>query len=116
MLRPIDHYFSEQDEPAKTCLQFLRTHILQLNSLITEEWKYGMPFYCLHKKRFCYLWTHKKFRKPYIGIVNGQHMQHPDLIPEARKKMKILLLDPTKNLPIKKIDGILKAAMALANK
>lgn len=111
MLRPIDNYFLQKEEPVKSCLQFLREHILQLDGNITEAWKYGMPFYCYKGKMFCYLWVHKKFLHPYIGIVEGKKISHPDLLQEKRARMKILLLDPDKNIPVKKIDAILKQAL-----
>ncbi|CAN5180197.1 hypothetical protein BH11BAC6_BH11BAC6_07850 [soil metagenome] len=113
MLRPIDNYFLKQDEPIKSCLQFLRKYILDQDDSITESWKYGIPFYCYNKKMFCYLWTHKKYNKPYIGIVEGKRINHPDLIVEKRARMKILLLDPTQDIPIKKIDSIFKELLAL---
>ena len=62
---------------------------------------------------FCYLWMHKKHQQPYIGIVEGKSIHHPDLILENRARMKILLIDPAQNIPVKKIDGILKAVLAL---
>ncbi len=36
MLRPIDSWFLEHDDPFKSCLQFLRTHILSRDKNITE--------------------------------------------------------------------------------
>ena len=113
MLRPIDHYFLKQDEPARSCLQYLREHILQMDEQITESWKYGMPFFFFFFKMFCYLWIHKKLNQPYLGIVEGKQIQHPDLITEKRARMKILLLDPNKNLPMRKINGILKEMISL---
>jgi Domain of unknown function (DU1801) len=113
MLRPIDNYFLQKEEPAKSCLQFLREHILGLDENVTETWRYGAPFYNFKGKRFCYLWIHKKFRQPYIGIVQGAKINHPDLLKEKRVKMKILLVDPVKNIPVKKISGILKEAIML---
>lgn len=107
MLRPIDEYFLKQEEPARSCLQFLRGHILKQSEHITEAWKYGMPVYCYNGKMFCYLWTHKKYKQPYIGIVEGKRIDHPDLILEKRARMKILLLEPNQDLPIEKIDTIL---------
>lgn len=62
---------------------------------------------------FCYLWTHKKYKQPYIGIVEGQRMSHPDLIQEKRARMKILLVDATKDIPVKKIQTILQEAIRL---
>lgn len=113
MLRPIDNYFLQNEEPFKSCLQFLREHILKLDSSVTEKWQYGMPFFYFNGKRFCYLWIHKKLRQPYIGIVDGKRIDDPDLLLEKRSRMKILLLDPRKNLPMGKINRILKKALAL---
>jgi hypothetical protein len=113
MLRPIDNYFLQKEEPVKSCLQFLREYILKQDDNITEGWKYSMPFYFYKGKRFCYLWTHKKYHQPYIGIVDGKNISHPDLIIEKRARMKILLIDPTKNIPVKKLNTILSEVLAL---
>ena len=72
-----------------------------------------MPFYCYQGKMFCYLWVHKKYQQPYIGIVEGKRIDHPDLLVEKRARMKILLIDPGKDLPINKINHILNAVLAL---
>jgi len=112
MLRPIDQYFLQQNEPVKSCLQLLRMHLLKKDEHITEAWKYGMPFYCYREKMFCYLWVHKKYKQPYIGFVEGRHIHHPDLIIEKRARMKILLIDPIGDIPVEKIDGLLKDAIA----
>ena len=113
MLRPIDNYFLQKEEPVKSCLQFLRDHILKQDAHITEAWKYGMPFYCYNGKMFCYLWVHKKYLQPYIGIVEGAKINHPDLLTEKRARMKILLIDAEKDIPLKKINAILKEVLAL---
>jgi hypothetical protein len=113
MLNPIDNYYAQKKEPIKSCLLFMRAHILQQDENITEAWKYGMPFFCYKGKMFCYLWVHKKYHQPYLGIVEGKKIDHPDLLVEARARMKILLLDPEKDLPIRKINTILKEMLAL---
>ena len=112
MLRPIDQYFSQKEEPLRSCLLFLRAYILKQDTNITEAWKYGMPFYCYKGKMCCYLWVHKKYQLPYLGIVEGKLIDHPDLITEKRAKMKILLLDPAKDLPIDTITQILTEVLA----
>jgi hypothetical protein len=113
MLRPIDNWYLQKEEPIKSCLQFMRAHIAGLDEHITESWKYSMPFFCYKGKMFCYLWVHKKLEKPYLGIVEGNRIDHPDLIQEKRARMKILLLDPGKDIPIKKINKILKQMILL---
>ena len=113
MLKPVDNYFLQQSEPVKSCLQFLRQYILKHDKDITEKWKYGMPFYYYKTKRCCYLWVHKKLGKPYLGIVEGGKINHPDLLLEKRVKMKILLIDPCKNIPVSKIKIILTKVISL---
>jgi hypothetical protein len=115
MLKPIDQYFLSREEPARSCLQFLREHLLAFAPEITESWKYGMPFYCYNGKMFCYLWTHKKYRQPYIGFVEGNLLTHPDLIQEKRARMKILLLDAGADIQVATINRILEDAIALYN-
>ena len=112
-MRPIDNYFNNHPEPVKSCLQFLREYILKQDNRVTEAWKYGMPFYCINGKMVCYLWVHKKQHLPYLGIVAGRLIDHPDLIIEKRAKMKILLIDPGKDLPIEKINSILATVLKL---
>lgn len=112
-MRPIDRYFFEKEEPIKGCLQFLRAHILKQSPHINEAWKYGMPFFCYNGKMICYLRVRKKYKQPYIGIVEGKKISYPDLLQEKRARMKILLLDPSRDLPMKKINLILKEMMAL---
>jgi hypothetical protein len=112
-MRPFDRYFLEKEDPVKSCLLFLREHICKQSPHIAEAWKYGMPFFCYDGKMFCYLWVHKKYKQPYIGIVEGKKINHPDLLQEKRTRMKILLIDHTKNIPIRKISSILKMVIAL---
>jgi len=112
-VRPIDEYFNRQDEPIKSCLDFLRGYILKFNPNLTEAWKYGMPFFCINGKMCCYLWMHKKYKLPYIGVVEGKRLNHPDLLQEDRARMKILLVDPTKDLPLDVINEVLNMMLAL---
>ena len=113
MLTPLDNFFAQQTEPAKSCMEYLRAYIIKQSPYITEEWKYGLPFYYYNGKMFCYLWTHKKYKQPYIGIVKGAQLNHPDLLQEKRKTMKILLVDPTKDIPLKTLNLLFKEMLAL---
>ena len=72
-----------------------------------------MPMFCYNGKMFCYLWIHKKYKQPYIGIVEGDKINHPDLLKEKRARMKILLIDARKDIPLRKMNGILKEVIAL---
>jgi hypothetical protein len=113
MLRPIDDWFLQKEEPVKSCVQFLRSHILALDSSVTERWSYACPFYYYKGKRFCYISVNKKMNQPYLGIVDGYRIDHPDLLAEKRVRMKIFLVDPAKDIPLKKINSILKEVIKL---
>lgn len=113
MIREIDNYFLQQKEPIKSYLLALRDYILSYDENISEAWQYRMPFYCYNGKRFCYLWVHKKYRQPYLGIVDGKKLDHPKLILEKRARMKIMLFDANKDVPIKTIRSILKSTIGL---
>lgn len=91
----------------------LREYILAFDDDIAETWKYRMPVYCYKKKMFCYLWVHKKYGQPYLGLVEGKKIEHPKLIMEKRARMKILLIDAQKDIPIKTIHSILRSAKRL---
>ena len=112
-MNAIDNYYEQQDEPIKSCLLALRAIILKQDKNVSAALKYGMPFFFYKGKRFCYLWVHKKHKQPYIGIVEGKHFDEPFLIQEDRSRMKIMLFDPTQDLPVKAIEKILKKSMAL---
>ncbi|MDB4904723.1 MAG: hypothetical protein JWQ63_4004 [Mucilaginibacter sp.] len=115
MLREINNFFLQKEEPVKSCLLFLREFILNYDKNITEAWKYKMPFYFYKSKMFCYLWVNKKTNQPYVGIVEGRKVEHPLLIIEKRSRMKIMLLDPKEDIPVNTINSILKMALNIYN-
>jgi Domain of unknown function (DU1801) len=113
MLKATDNFYLQKDEPLQSCLLALRAIILKQDKDITAAFKYGMPFFCYKGKMFCYLWVNKKTQQPYLGIVEGKHFDHPLLIIEKRSRMKIMLFDAEKELPVKTIRLILKQAIDL---
>ena len=115
-MKQIDDFYLKQDEPVKGVFLALREIILKQDSEITHVLKYGMPFFCYKGKMFCYLWIHKKYKQPYIGIVEGRKIEHPDLLIEKRSRMKIMLFEPNDDLPINTIREILQRAIVLAKK
>ena len=111
MENALDNFYLQKEEPAKSCLLALREIILSHDKDVSAAWKYNMPFFCYKGKMFCYLWVHKKYQQPYIGFVEGKRLDHDDLIIENRSRMKILLIDAKKDLPIKTINSLLDTAI-----
>lgn len=112
-MKPVDNFYNKLDEPANGVLLAMREIILAQDPVITHELKYGMPFFCYEGKMFCYLWIHKKNGQPYLGLVEGKHFDEEFLLQEARSRMKIMMLDPEKDLPVAKIKAVIEKALDL---
>jgi len=108
-----DNFYLSKQEPNKSCLLAMRDILLGFDKDITETRKYGMPCFCFKGKMFCYLWIDKKSTEPYFLLVEGKHLHHPKLEAGTRARMKILRVDPNKDLPIQTTHLILKEALKL---
>jgi hypothetical protein len=113
MVEQLHNYYMNKEEPNRSCLLALRDIILHQDSSITETQKWGMPCFCYKKKMFCYLWVDKKTDEPYILMVEGKYLVHPELEEGGRSRMKILRVNPHKDLPIRTIESILQKALDL---
>lgn len=116
MVSDLDNYYLQHPESVNECLQALRSIIFKQDQNITAEWKYRMPFFCYKGKMFCYLWVHKVNGQPYIGFVEGKHLHHPNLILEKRARMKTMLFEADKDLPVDTIEILLQQALDLYRK
>lgn len=112
-MEKLENYYLNKSEPNQSCLLALRSIILNQDKEITETQKWGMPCFCYKKKMFCYLWTDKKTNEPYILMVEGKHLNYPELEEGDRKRMKVLRVDPNQDLPLKTIETILQKALEL---
>ena len=113
MIPALDSFYLTKPVAIKSCLLALRTIILSYDKNIIETVKYGMPCFCYGKKQFCYLWIDKKTSDPYILFVEVRHINHPKLEAGTRARMKILRVNPNKDLPLRTIQSILKLAVSL---
>ena len=112
-MKQLDDFYLKQEEPIKEIFLALKEIILKQDQNITHVLKYGMPFFCYKRKMFCYLWIHKKYKQPYVGIVEGKHFDESFLIQEARSRMKIMLFNPDEDLPLEQIETIIQKALNL---
>ena len=107
----LDKFYINYEEPTKGLFLALKEIILKQDKNIINSWKYKMPFFSYKGKMFCYLWYHKVHQQPYLGLVEGNRFNESFLIQEKRSRMKIMLLDPNKDLPIDTIKKVLKKAI-----
>jgi len=115
-MNALDSFYYHQKEPNRSCLLALRSIILEQDEEVTETMKWGMPCFCYRKKMFCFLWVDKKIYEPYILMVEGKHLEHPELEVGKRSRMKIFRIDPLKDLPEKSIEKLINAALNLYKK
>lgn len=113
MIDELYTYYFQQEEPQKSCLLALRDIILRQDADVSETIKYGMPCFCYKKKMFCYLWTDSKTNDPYILFVEGKFLNIPELESSKRSRMKILRINPAKDLPLALIESSLNEALDL---
>lgn len=109
----LDNFYFEKEEPVKGCLLALRRIIQNYHPELKEHWKYRLPCFMYQNKIFCYLWVDKKTKFPYIAIGKGVQIEHPDLIQGNRTFVKLLMIDPVKDIPLSKIYQIFNIAMKL---
>ena len=107
----LDDFYLSATEPNRSCLLALRSMVLAQDPLISETRKYGMPCFCYKKKMFCYLWMDRRTTEPYVLFVEGEHLDDPALETGDRKRMKILRVDPNKDIPVKTVVLLLNRAL-----
>jgi hypothetical protein len=112
-MRDLDSFYLNFKEPNQSCLLAVRSVILNLDQQVTETRKYGMPCFCYRGRMFCYLWVDKKSTEPYMLMVEGKYLDHPDLKKGNRSRMKVLRINPNKDLPVDTITLILNKALEL---
>lgn len=113
MIRELDQFYAKEYEPNKSCLLALRAMILEQDEAVSETRKYGMPCFCYKGKMFCYLWVDKKTAEPYLLMVEGAYLKHRSLEQGSRKRMKILRVNPNKDLEVTLIETVLTNALNL---
>jgi hypothetical protein len=109
----LEQFYSNQKEPNQSCLLSLRSIIIEQDENISETQKWGIPCFCYQKKMFCFLSTNKKTSEPYLLMVEGKHLDHPELDQGTRTRMKVLDINPEKDLPITTIKLIINDALDL---
>jgi hypothetical protein len=109
----LDNFYLQQEEPLKSVFFALKEIIMKQDKHITNEWKYNTPFFYYKGRMFCYMWFHKKYKQPYIGIIEGKHFDEPFLLFENRSRIKIMLLDANEDLPLETIESIIHKAIGL---
>lgn len=108
----LDNFFLTIEEPHQSALLFLRQFFISEMAL-QENWKFNTPFYYYQGKWFCYLsYSKKRHHEIYIGFVKGRLVNHPNLLAEGRKQIKVYRINAEKDInknELVKLTNLLKA-------
>lgn len=110
-MKELEEFYCLHPEPTKGCLLALRTIILGCHDLMRETWKYQTAFFTLDDEVCCYLLMDKKKKWPYVGIIRGNEIDHEQLIHAGRKKIKVFMVDPEKDIPIDSLNSLLNSVL-----
>lgn len=108
-----EKWYLSKEEPILGCLLAMRQVILEQDELVWETVKYGAPCFMYKKRMFTYLMVEKKTNSPYILVVEGNRIEHPNLDQGDRKRMKVFRVNAEEDLPIDDIRLVLKMALDL---
>ncbi|MFT4833775.1 MAG: hypothetical protein ACI83W_002056 [Marinoscillum sp.] len=106
-MSPLDQYFEAQEEPMKGCLLAIKDCMLRYDDRIVMTWKWRTPFFFFGKEMLAYMSIQKKTGRPYLGFGWGQNLQHPALLKEDRKMIKVYYMNAEDDLDIKTLYEIL---------
>lgn len=107
------NFYLQQEEPNQSCFLAMREIVLSMDAEIEESINYGSPCFIYRGRVFCYLWKDKKLNQPYFLLAEGKLLHHPLLETGDRKRMKVLRVRATEDLPIDAINTILTQALDL---
>lgn len=112
-MEDVTNFYLKLDEPNRSCFLAMREIVRKADEEVEETIKYGSPCFVYRGRAFCYLWKDKKSNEPYFLLVEGKRLDHPMLEAGDRKRMKILRVSPTDDLPIDTINVVLNEALEL---
>ena len=112
-MEDVTNFYLRQEEPNRSCFLAMRDIVRRVDGEVEEILKYGSPCFVYRGRAFCYLWKDKKTNEPYFLMVEGKRLDHPMLESGDRKRMKILRVSPTEDLPIEAINVVSDSALEL---
>lgn len=106
MQSQLNNFFLTIEEPYQSTLLYMRGFFINEMGL-EEQWKFNTPFYYYKGKWFAYLsYSKKRKHEIYIGFVKGYLVNHPKLLAEGRKQIKVYRINPEKDINAKELEKI----------
>ena len=110
----LDHYYLKQPEPIQGCLLALKDIILGLDTHITQQRKFQIPFFYYKDKKLSYLWVTKK--KLLIGFIEDKTIYPKEEGVKRKDTYESMVIDPNADIPLELIRQELKKRIAVYSK
>ena len=118
-MKPVDEYFFHQKEPMQSIMLYVRSLLIKTIPEINERLAYGVPFYYLGKKPFCYLNVLKGTAFVDVAFVQGAMLEKDFEMLKDHQNRKLVRSVQIKNLEDFDEEAfvvLLKAAACLMDK
>jgi hypothetical protein len=98
MITALENYYLKQPEPIQGCLLALKNIIMGIDSQITHQRKFQIPFFYYKDKKLCFLWV--KGKKTLLGFVEDKSI-YPAVAGVKRKNgIEMIQINPDEDLPL----------------
>lgn len=113
-MKPADVYILKQPDLYRSILYHVISVIEKEAPTATLEYKYGIPYFYLHKKPFCYLAPNHKKKFVDVGLAKGFQLKnnHEHLVSENRNTVKSLRYFSLEDIDNSVLISVLKEAIS----
>jgi hypothetical protein len=111
MITALENYYLKQPEPIQGCLLALKDIILGLNTHITHQRKYQIPFFYYKDKKLCFLWI--KGKKLLLGFVEDKSIYPKVADIKRENRIEMIQINPNEDIPVELILQTLRERIRL---
>ena len=106
-MSPLEDYFEALPEDYREVMLVVRDYLRAAPYGFEEKYKWDTPTYYAGGRYVCYLYYRPKARRAYLGFGRAAGIAHPLLLAEGRAQIRILVLDPGEDVPLRAIGEVL---------
>ena len=108
-MSPLENYFEALPEDYREVMLVVRDFLRGGPYHFEERYRWSTPTYYADGRYVCYLYYKAKEGRAYVGFGRAAGVEHPLLLAEGRKQIRILVLDPRTDVPLEGIGEVLEA-------
>ena len=111
-MSPLERHYDALPPGHRELLLAARAWLLEQPYGLREEYKWSTPCFAYAGRHACYLYHQAKRARSYVAFPAGRFLEHPLLRADGRKLIRVLDLDPDRDLPVEAISNCLAQQVA----